>query len=304
MRIVFMGTPHFAVPTLKALHSSSHQIVAAYTQPPRPAGRGQKETPSPVQQLASEHGIPVFTPISLKSPDAQKQFADHKADIAVVVAYGLLLPKPILEAYPLGCINVHPSLLPRWRGAAPIQRTIMAGDQETGICIMQMDEGLDTGDVLLTEKYATDNSYNAGDLHDMLSERAGALVLKALSGLEQKTIRPQEQSAQCVTYAKKITKKECRIDWSQSAEHIHNQVRGLAPLPGAYFMYNNESIKIFSASHKTGNGKAGSVIDQQLSVACGEGILTIEELQRPGKKRMSATEMLKGYPIPPGSILE
>ncbi len=303
LSIVFMGTPAFAVPTLEALVGSNHKVVAVYTQPPRPAGRGQKETPSPVHQFALEHHIPVHHPVSLKTAEAQEQFKSLGADIAVVVAYGLLLPKPILDAYPLGCINVHPSLLPRWRGAAPIQRTLMAGDEVTGICIMQMDEGLDTGDVLLKEDGIFTAGCDAGDLHDLLAQKAAPLVLQTLADI--KNIKPQKQSADGVTYAKKILKEECKIDWLQSAEHIHNQIRGLAPSPAAYFTYNGENIKIFSASFSTmkHSYKPGTVIDNHLVVACGEGLLTIEEVQRPGKKRMFASEMLKSYPISANTVL-
>jgi methionyl-tRNA formyltransferase len=306
MRVVFMGTPAFAVPTLSALQESGHEVVAVYTQPPRPAGRGQKETPSPVHRFALEHNIPVCTPASLKTPEAQAQFAEHKARVAVVVAYGLLLPKPILTAFPLGCINVHPSLLPRWRGAAPIQRTIMAGDEVTGICIMQMDEGLDTGNVLLKEEGIPTSGLDAGALHDMLAAKAAPLVIKVLDEIQSLT--PQKQPEVGVTYAKKITKEECKINWAQSAQHIHNQIRGLSPAPGAYFTYNGENIKIFSsgfsATEQFKNMAVGTVIDEYLTVECGEGALTIEEIQRPGKKRMSTGEMLKSYPIPAGIVLE
>lgn len=303
--IVFMGTPNFALPTLAALSKSEHKIVAVYTQPPRPAGRGQKETPSPVHKFASEHNIPVYTPITLKTAEAQAEFAAHKADIAVVVAYGLLLPKPILEAYSLGCINVHPSLLPRWRGAAPIQRTIMAGDEVTGICIMQMDAGLDTGDILLKEDGIFTAGFDAGDMHDILAEKAAPLVLQTLAQI--KNITPQKQSEIGVTYAKKISKEECKIDWNNEAQHIYNQICGLSPSPAAYFTFNGENIKIFRAniSEQKHSAKAGIVIDDKLSVACGDGrIITIEELQRPNKKRMLASEMLRSYEINAGSVLE
>ena len=227
-----MGTPAFAVPTLRALHEAGHDIVAVYTQPPRPAGRGQQNTPSPVHDYANAHGLPVFTPETLKSPETQAAFAAHKADAAVVAAYGLLLPQPVLEAYPLGCINVHPSLLPRWRGAAPIQRTIMAGDKETGITIMQMDKGLDTGDMLMIERYPLPVSMNAGQLHDMLAHKAGPLVLKTLEGLQNQTIVPVKQPDTGVEYAKKITKDDFSIDWNQPAEIIYYQILGLSPAPG------------------------------------------------------------------------
>lgn len=303
MRIVFMGTPAFALPTLKVLHESNHEIAAVYTQPPRPAGRGQKETPSPVHQYADKHNLKVLTPESLKDTETQKIFSEHRADAAVVVAYGLLLPTPILEAYRLGCINVHPSLLPRWRGAAPIPRTVMAGDRETGICIMQMDEGLDTGDILLMERYPVAAGTTAGALHDTLAEKAGRLVLKTLEGLQKKTIVPVKQSANGVTYAKKITKAECSIDWQHPAREIYQHVLGLNPAPGAFFTYNNEVIKLFAADIEEKSAAAGTVLDDRLLIACGQGSLRLKELQRPGKTRMAAAEFLHGFPIPPGSIL-
>lgn len=306
MRIVFMGTPEFAVPALAALYNSEHEIVAVYTQPPRPAGRGQKDTPSPVQQFSDEHNLPVYTPLSLKTTEAQAEFAAHKADIAVVVAYGLLLPKPVLEAYKFGCINVHPSLLPRWRGAAPIQRTIMAGDEITGICIMKMDEGLDTGDILMKKEGIFTAGLDAGELHNMLAKEAAPLLLETINNIEN--LEAEKQPSEGVTYAKKITKEECKIDWNSSAEHIYNRIRGLSPAPAAYFTYNNEKIKIFSARFSTmkhfKNVPAGTVIDNYLTVACGEGVLMIEELQRPNKKRMFSMEMLKAYKIPEGTALE
>lgn len=304
MRIVFMGTPAFAVPSLAALQTGGHKLVAVYTQPPRPAGRGQRETKSPIHQFALENNIPVFCPTSLKSTEIQEEFASHKADIAVVAAYGLLLPKPILNAYPFGCINVHPSLLPRWRGAAPIQRTIMAGDEVTGICIMKMDEGLDTGDILLMEDGIFASGFDAGEMHDILAQKAAPLLLETLSKIRE--IKPQKQSEIGVTYAKKISKDECKIDWKKSAQEIHNQIRGLSPSPAAYFTYNNENIKIFSSSFSTINHSesmpAGTVLDNHLVVACGEGVLTIQEVQRPNKKRMLASEMMKSYPIPVGTM--
>ncbi len=309
MRIVFMGTPAFALPTLKALHASDHEIVAIYTQPPRPAGRGQKDTPSPVHQFALENNLPIFTPVSLKTPEAQAEFAAHQADIAVVVAYGLLLSKPILEAYPYGCINVHPSALPRWRGAAPIQRTIMAGDKNTAICIMQMDEGLDTGDVLLQKNYDVPEFFNAGSLHDLLSAEAGALILETLNQIQKGTTARKPQSPHGITYAKKITKEECFIDWNKPASEIANIIRGLSPSPAASFLFNNEKIKVFTAhasNAQAAEHRSGEVVSGFLEIACdgGKSTLVLEELQRPGKTRMASTDFLKGFPIPTGSILE
>ena len=299
-----MGTPDFAVPTLAALQDSEHKIVAVYTQPPRPAGRGQKETPSPVHQFAVEHNLPVYTPTSLKSEEAQAEFSAHKADIAVVVAYGLLLPKDILEAYPLGCINVHPSLLPRWRGAAPIQRTIMAGDKKTAIVIMKMDEGLDTGDMLLTEHIEISDGTNAGTLHDILSQKAFPLILKVLDEINY--ITPQKQSEIGVTYAKKITKEDCIINWSKPAEEIYHQILGLSPIQGAYFNYNNEIIKVFNATVEKNDAttNAGTIIDDKLGITCGKDILRPLTLQRPNKKRMNVDEFVRGFIIPVGTILK
>jgi methionyl-tRNA formyltransferase len=286
MKVVFMGTPVFALPTLKALISSEHKVVAVYTQPPRPAGRGQKETPSPVHQFALEKNIPAYTPVSLKTPEAQAQFASHNADIAVVVAYGLLLPKTILGAYPRGCINVHPSKLPRWRGAAPIQRTIMAGDKETAICIMQMDEGLDTGDILLQKNFAITDGTTAGALHDWLAEEAAPLVLDVLKNNPP----PLKQQNTGVEYANKITKEECRIDWSKPAETIYYQILGLSPIPGASFEHKGEIIKIFNAHYSKTNSEDG-----KYSIPCNPGRIYPTELQRPGKKRMTVNEFMLGF---------
>lgn len=288
-----MGTPAFALPTLKALQESTHEIVAVYTQPPRPAGRGQKDTPSPIHQFALAHGLKVYMPVSLKPPEAHAEFAAHKAEVAVVVAYGLLLPKPVLESYPRGCINVHPSKLPRWRGAAPIQRTIMAGDKETAICIMQMDEGLDTGDILLQKNYPIAEGTTAGQLHDLLAEEAGALVLQTL----EKCPVGVKQSASGVKYAKKISKDECHIRWDQPAKTIYHHILGLSPSPGATFTYNNEMIKIFDASYDSRDtGKPpGTLLDNRMGIACNPGLLYPTEIQRAGKKRMSIAEFINSF---------
>lgn len=309
LRIIFMGTPQFAVPTLEALIASQHTVIAAYTQPPRPAGRGQKLTPSPIQLLCEKHAIPVHTPISLKSLDEQNIFKALQADVAVVAAYGLLLPKAILEGTRMGCINVHPSLLPRWRGAAPIPRTLMAGDRVTGVCIMQMDEGLDTGDVLLREEFTIPDFMDAGALHDTLSQQAAPMILYTLEKLNSGSINPEEQASDGVTYAKKITKEDGLIDWTKPAIEIHNQIRGLAPKPAAYFMLNGEAIKVleatvYSPDKELGSFKAGMTIDNQLTVRCGSGAIAILKAQRPSKPPMPALEMLKGYPIPAGMDLK
>lgn len=300
MRLIFMGTPEFALPTLKALHAK-HEIVAVYTQPPRPANRGQKETPSPVHQYALDHQLPVFTHTSLKSTEAQDEFASHRADVAVVVAYGLLLPPPILKAPKRGCINVHPSLLPRWRGAAPIQRTIMAGDAETGICIMQMNAGMDTGDILLMEKYAIDKGTTAGQLHDLLAEKAPPLVLRALAENPEPT--PQENIG--VSYAKKISKAEAQINWNEDAEKITYHILGLSPHPGAYFVFAGENIKILNAEWQPRHHShaPGTVLDNALHISCGSGALQPTLLQRPGKKPLAVLEFLRGFPLPTGTRL-
>ena len=280
-----MGTPAFALPTLKVLHEAGHEIAAVYTQPPRPAGRGQKEHPSPVHQYAQKKGLPVYTPVSLKSVEVQAEFAAHKADAAIVVAYGLLLPKPILDAYPLGALNVHPSSLPRWRGAAPIQRTIMAGDTTTDICIMQMDTGLDTGDVLLRKTYAIAPGTTAGALHDQLAQEAPPLLLEALAQLAGGTAVRTKQSAEGVTYAQKISKDEARLDFDQPAQIVLQQILGLSPFPGAWFEYHGERVKVFGASLTQKNA---------LPLPCASGTLYPTELQRPGGRRMPTDAFLAG----------
>lgn len=286
MRVIFMGTPDFAVPTLRALiNAPEHEVVAVYSQPPRKSGRGHKVTPSPVHQLADAHGIAVHTPTSLKDETIQAQFRCHGADIAVVAAYGLLLPSAILNICPKGCINVHPSDLPRWRGAAPIQRTIMAGDTATAMCIMQMDEGLDTGDVLLREPYRIANSMSAGELHDVMAAKGAECILRVLASHDKITPTPQQGDA---TYAKKISKCDAQIDWSKSAQNVLNQIRGLAPAPAARTKIGGESVKVFAAEKAQPTAA--------LSFTCGDGErLTITELQRPNKKRMSAAQALRGW---------
>ena len=305
LSLVFMGTPTFALPSLKALHEAGHEIVAVYSQPPRPAGRGQKETPSVVHQYALEHGFPVYTPTSLKSPEVQAEFAAHKADAAIVAAYGLLLPKPILDAYPLGCINIHPSLLPRWRGAAPIQRTIMAGDKSTGICIMQMDEGLDTGDILALDAFGIPEGLTAGELHFQLAENAAPLLVATLKKLQEGKVTPVKQLDTGVEYAKKITKDDFIIHWDRPVAQTYYQILGLSPMPGAYFTYNGENIKIFDAEYDNmQHGKApGTVLNDQLAIACNGGVLYPGLLQRPGKTRMALNEFLNGFQVPVNATL-
>lgn len=307
LRLVFMGTPAFAVPALQALIDSPHEVVGVYTQPPRPAGRGQKERPSPVQQLAQAHHLPVFTPATLKTPEAQLRFANLKADAAIVAAYGLILPQAILDATPLGCINIHPSLLPRWRGAAPIQRSVMAGDSETGICIMQMDAGLDTGGILLTEHVIIAPNETAGELHDRLATASAPLLLKALEGLAAGRITATPQPSEGVVYAHKISKEEARIDWSAPAAQIHHYIRGLSPFPAATCHIHSETVKVLRSQLVTPPMRTtppGTVLDDALTIACGEGALRLITVQRPGKKAMSAEEMLRGFAVVRGMVLE
>lgn len=302
MKVIFMGTPDFAVPTLAALIASEHDVIAVYSQPPRPAGRGHKEQPSPVHQLAASHGIPVYHPVSLKGEAEQQAFAALSADVAVVAAYGLLLPPPILSGTRLGCINVHPSDLPRWRGAAPLQRTIMAGDATSAMCIMQMDVGLDTGDVLLRQSAAIPDNWNAGDLHDHMAQLGAAMILDTLA--QHDSLTPAPQSADGVTYAHKITKEQLRINWSLPAREVLNHIRGLAPYPAATAMLGDELLKITQATLAEDSGAAGTALDDALLIACGDGALRITELQRAGKKRMSADEVLRGFAIPKGTSFD
>lgn len=301
MRVIFMGTPDFSVPVLRAL-ISKHEVVCVYTQPPRPAGRGQKLTPSAVQKEAESHGIMVRYPVSLKSQTEQNLFEMLKADVAVVCAYGLILPQPILNACPKGCINVHASLLPRWRGAAPIQRAIMSGDDKSGVTIMQMEAGLDTGDMLLSESTPITDETTAGQLHDKLSEIGAKLILKVLD----KMPTPVAQPFDGVTYAHKITKEDCVIDWNKPAATISAQIRGLSPYPKAFFTYNGEDIKVLNAKVLPIATKEviGTILDDNLTVACGLGtVLQLDELQRPGKAVVAREAFLRGYPIKKGERL-
>ena len=303
-RLAFMGTPDFAVPTLTALIEAGHEIAAVYTQPPRAAGRGKRPRPSPVQIVAESHGIEVRTPARLKDAAAQAAFAALDLDAAVVVAYGLILPPPILAAPRLGCLNLHGSLLPRWRGAAPIQRAIMAGDRETGVAVMQMDAGLDTGPVLLEERVAIGPKTTAGELHDALARLGAPLMVEALAGLADGRLTPRPQGESGVTYADKIEKSEARIDWSRPAAALDCQIRGLSPFPGAWFAHDDARIKVLLAEPLAeAAGPAGTVLDDRLTVACGAGALRLLELQRAGKAPMPAEALLRGFPIPAGARL-
>jgi methionyl-tRNA formyltransferase len=308
LRIIFMGTPEFSVPTLRAIVHAGHDVVAVYTQPPRPAGRrGLELTPSPVQREAEKLGIEVRSPVSLKGQAEQEAFAALRADVAVVVAYGLLLPKPILQATRLGAYNGHASLLPRWRGAAPIQRAIMAGDHETGMMVMKMDEGLDTGPVALTERVAIRPNETAGELHDRLMQSGATLMVEALGKLEAGALVLTPQPDEGVIYARKIDKAEARIDWRLPAMEVHNRIRGLSPFPGAWCEMTvggkPERLKILRSAPSAGAGAPGEVIDDRLTVACAEGALRLTELQRAGGRSVTAEEFLRGLKMEKGTEL-
>ncbi|MCB1509516.1 MAG: methionyl-tRNA formyltransferase [Hyphomicrobiaceae bacterium] len=307
MRIVFMGTPDFSVPVLSEIMAAGHEIVAVYCQPPRPAGRGMAERKSPVHAFAEAAGVPVLTPRSLRKPEAQTVFAAHEADVAVVVAYGLILPKPILDAPRHGCLNLHASKLPRWRGAAPIQRAIMAGDSETAAMVMQMDEGLDTGPVCLAEMVPIGPETTAGELHDELSVRGASLMVRALAALERDSLTATQQAEDGVTYAAKIDKSEARIDFHRPAAEVHNLIRGLSPFPGAWLEApigeRRERIKILRSTMADGTGAHGEVLTDDLVIACGTGAIRLLELQRAGKKPMHAEELLRGFALSKGTRL-
>lgn len=303
LRLAFLGTPDFAVPCLAALAEAGHEIACVYSQPPRPAGRGHKLRPSPVQRLAEERGWPVRTPRSLRDAQEQADFAALDLDAAIVVAYGLILPKAILEAPRLGCINVHASLLPRWRGAAPIQRAILAGDRETGVTIMQMEEGLDTGPMLLSKSVDITERDTGASLHDRLAELGAAALVEALAGLAAGRLQPQPQPETGVTYAEKLRREEAQLDWSRPAEALARQVRAFTPWPGAWFEVGGERTKVLEAEAVSAEGAPGQVLDDRLTVACGEGALRLTRLQRPGRAPMDADALLRGFAIAPGTQL-
>jgi len=307
LRIVFMGTPDFAVPTLAEIVGAGHEVAAVYSQPPRAAGRGMAERKSPVHMFAETADIPVFTPATFKDAAEQAAFAAHGADAAVVVAYGLLLPNGVLEAPRLGCFNLHASALPRWRGAAPIQRAIMAGDAETAVMVMRMEQGLDTGPICLGEHVAIGGDETAGELHDVLAARGASLMVRALSALERGSLDCQPQPEDGVSYARKIDKAEARIDFTRPAHEVHNLIRGLSPFPGAWFEAGpegkRERFKVLRARLAEGAGVPGEVLDDALTVACGAGAVRLIELQRAGKRPMPAAEVLRGFAIPPGTRL-
>ena len=302
LRIIFMGTPEFSVPSLVKLVEQGHEVIACYTQPPRPAGRrGLELKKSPVHEKADALGIPVFTPSSLKSEEEQKQFAEFGADVAIVIAYGLLLPREILNAPQFGCYNGHASLLPRWRGAAPIQRAIMAGDEETGVNIMKMDEGLDTGPIMMGEKMPISKNMTAGELHDVLSALTANLMVDAVRALEEGASTLTDQPDEGVVYASKIDKSETRIDWSKSAEEVHNHIRGLSPFPGAWCEMElggkTQRVKVLGSEQEENNGPAGTMLDDALLIACGSGAVRLVTVQRAGKQVQSAEEFLRGNKV-------
>jgi len=294
MRVIFMGSPVFSVPVLNALVDAGHEVVAVYSQQPRPAGRGKKERPGPVHARALELGLPVFTPVSLKSGEALEVFQSHKVDVAVVVAYGLLLPQVILDAPKHGCLNIHASLLPRWRGAAPIHRAIMAGDQKTGVCIMQMEAGLDTGPVLLQREVAIESEETTGQLHDRLSELGAVAIVEALGRLDK--LEPAVQPEDGVTYAAKIDKSEARVDWSRTAPEVDRLIRGLSPFPGAWCMVGEERVKFLGCRVVHGQGDPGQVLGG-FTIACGDGAVEITRAQRAGKRAMDSVEILQGLDL-------
>jgi methionyl-tRNA formyltransferase len=303
LRLIFMGTPDFALPALMEIAGSGHEIAAVYTRAPKPSGRGMDMQDSPVAREAKRLGLAVLTPANLKTKEAEAAFRAHGADSAIVVAYGVLLPKAILQAVPLGCFNLHASLLPRWRGAAPINRAIMAGDAETGIMVMKMEETLDTGPIAMAERVTIGADATAGDLHDELARLGADLALRALGGLERGalTLTPQPQAG--VTYADKIEKEEARIDWSKPWKHVHDHIRGLSPHPGAWFDLAGARVKVLRTTKGEGGGAPGTVLDDRLTIACGEGALCILQLQRAGRQPMPVEEFLRGTKIAPGAVL-
>ena len=302
MKLIFMGTPDFSVPILDALHAAGHDIVCVYCQPPRPAGRGKKDRPTPVHQRAQDLGLPVRHPVSLKGAEEQAEFEALGADVAVVVAYGLILPQAVLDAPKLGCLNIHASLLPRWRGAAPIHRAIMAGDAETGVCIMQMEAGLDTGPVLTRARMPIEHTDTTQSLHDKLATQGAELIVRTLAELP--TLTPTGQPEKGVRYAHKIDKAEAHIDWSTPATEVDRQIRGLSPFPGAWFEHDGNRIKVLASAVSDMSGPVGHVIttDGQIVVACGTGAVSLTRLQRAGKSAQPADEFLRGYPIDLGAL--
>ncbi|WP_230532678.1 methionyl-tRNA formyltransferase [Microvirga roseola] len=307
LRVVFMGTPDFSVPTLSEIVGQGHEVVAVYTRPPAAAGRGMELKPSPVHKMAERFGLPVLTPTTLRTEEAAETFRSHQADVAVVVAYGMLLPKAILEAPELGCLNLHASLLPRWRGAAPIQRAVMAGDRETGVAVMKMEEGLDTGPVAMAERVAIGPDMNAGELHDRLMVLGADLMVRALAALSRGGLSITPQPEEGVTYAHKLKNEEARIDWSKPAQAVHDHVRGLSPFPGAFFTADfgkgPERVKVLRTTLGKGSGDPGTLADADGTVSCGDGAIRLVQVQRAGKSPVAADEFLRGVRLGPGAHL-
>jgi methionyl-tRNA formyltransferase len=304
LRLVFMGTPDFAVPALAAIVGGGHEVAAVYTRAAQPAGRGLTPKPSPVARAAERFGLSIVTPKTLRQSDATDAVRAHGADAAVVVAYGLILPASILEAFPLGCFNLHASLLPRWRGAAPIHRAIMAGDSETGVMVMKMDEGLDTGPTVMAERVPIGPDATTGELHDALAQRGAELMLQTLAAIEKGPLRLTPQSANGVVYANKIGNSETRIDWTRPWNEVHNHCRGLSPFPGAWGeLADVGRIKILRTAEGAGSGKPGQVLDGSLTIACGAGAVRLIELQKAGGRPMAAADFLRGTPVARGSVL-
>jgi methionyl-tRNA formyltransferase len=308
LRLIFMGTPDFAVPTLDEIVARGHEVVAVYSRAPKPAGRrGLELTPSPVERQARRLGLPVLSPGTLRDAAAATAFAAHRADAAVVVAYGLILPEPVLAAVRLGCFNVHASLLPRWRGAAPINRAIMAGDADTGVTVMEMAAGLDSGPIALMERVPIGPDATAGDLHDRLAALGARLMGRALDDLERGALPRQPQPEAGVTYAAKLDRAETRIDWRAPWRQVHDHARGLSPFPGAWFELALDGkpvrVKVLRTTQGQGGGAPGTVLDDRLTIACGEGAIRIVELQRAGARAMAAEEFLRGSPLRPGMRL-
>ena len=297
LRLVFMGTPDFAVPSLIELAARGHDIAAVYTRAPKPAGRGMDMQVTPVEREARRLGLPVFTPKTLRDAEAQATFASHQADAAVVVAYGLILPKPVLAAPKLGCFNVHASLLPRWRGAAPINRAVMAGDAESGVTIMKMDEGLDTGAMAMVERTPIAMDMTAGDLHDLLAPLGADLMTRALAAAERASLTLTPQPADGVTYAEKIAKSETRIDWGKRWRAVHDHIRGLSPFPGAWFELDGVRVKALRSTRGEGSGEPGTILDDRLTIACGDGAVRLTQVQRAGKQPMVVEDFLRGTRI-------
>src|SRR5215468_4648355 len=307
LRLIVMGTPEFAVPTLVEIVGRGHEVVAVYTRAAKPAGRGMEPKVTPIEREARRFGLAVHTPRTLRTTEAAEAFRAHRADAAVVVAYGLILPKPVLDAVPLGCFNLHASLLPRWRGAAPINRAIMAGDRETGVMVMRMEEGLDTGPIALERRVPIPPDVTAGEMHDALARLGADLMVNALSALERSSLTLTPQPADGVTYASKLTNEETRIDWSRPTQAVHDHIRGLSPFPGAWCELAIDGkptrLKVLRTTVAPGSGPPGTLIDDALTIACGEGALRILELQRAGRQAMKTAEFLRGQALPRGSRL-